>query len=68
MATNATNPTPGRTARVIHWLFLSRRQTAITLAADAGLALLVVPLWAHVALGAVLHLTIHLVESRLPLR
>jgi hypothetical protein len=61
MATNATNPTPGRTARFIHWLFPSRPQVAISLAADVSLAILGLPLWLHLALGLVLHLALHLV-------
>ena len=60
MATNATN-TPGRTARVIHWLFPSRKQVAVSLAADAALSALRLPLWVHLTLGVVLHLTFHLV-------
>lgn len=61
MATNATTPTLGRMARVTHWLFPSRRLVAISLAADTGLAVLGLPLWMHLVLGAMLHLTVHLV-------
>lgn len=61
MATNATNLTPGRTGRVIHWLFPSRRQVAVGVAAELGLAILGLPLWVHLALGAALHVVIHLV-------
>jgi hypothetical protein len=61
MATNATTPTRGRTARVTHWIVPSRRQVAIGLAVDAGLTVLGLPLWVHLILGVVLHLMIHLV-------
>jgi hypothetical protein len=62
MATNATNThTPGWIARVIHWLFPSRRQVAISLAAHGVLAVLGLPLWIHLALGAVFHMAVHLV-------
>jgi hypothetical protein len=60
MATNATNPTPGRMARVIRWLFPSRRQVAFSLAADVGFVALGLPLWMHLAIGLVLHLALHL--------
>ena len=61
MASNAATTTPGRMARVSHWLFPSRKQVAIGLAADAGLAALGLPLWLHLALGVALHLAFHLV-------
>jgi hypothetical protein len=61
MATNATNPTRRRTARVIHWIFPSRQQVAISLTAEVGLTALGFRLWMHLALGMVLHLAIHLV-------
>jgi hypothetical protein len=64
MASNAATTTPGRTARVIHWLFPSRKQVAVSLAADVGLAVLGLPLWMHLALGVALHLTFHLVARR----
>ncbi len=59
MATNATNPTPGRTARIIHWLIPSRRQVAIGLAADVALLTLGLPLWIHLAAAVVIHLALH---------
>ena len=55
MASNAATTTPGRMARVIHWLFPSRKQVAISLVADVGLAILGLPLWMHLALGAMIH-------------
>ena len=61
MASNAVNSRPGRVAGAIHWLFPSRPQVAISLAADLGLVVLALPLWMHLALGLVLHLAIHLV-------
>ena len=61
MASHATTTTSGRMARVIHWVFPSRKQVAISLAADAALAALGLPLWMHLALGVALHLTFHLV-------
>jgi hypothetical protein len=61
MASNATTARPGRAAQVIHFLFPSRRQVAISLASDIGLAVLGLPLWMHLALGVVLHSAIHLV-------
>jgi hypothetical protein len=62
MATNATKPTPGRMARAIHWFFPSRRQVAISLAADAVLAVLGLPLWMHLALGLLIHLVVALLD------
>ena len=61
MAMNATNLTPGRMARVVHWIFPSRNQIVISLAADTSLAVLGLPLWMHLALGVALHLTFYLV-------
>jgi len=61
MASNAATTTTGRMARVIHWLFPSRKQIAMSLTADAALAALGLPLWMHLALGVALHLTFHLV-------
>jgi len=55
MASNAATTTPGRMARVIHWLFPSRRHVAITPAADTALTLLGLPLWMHLALTVVFH-------------
>ena len=65
MAPNATNPTPGRMARVIHWLFPSRRQVAISLVADLGLTALGLPLWMHLALSVTLHAAVHMAGRRL---
>ena len=62
MASNAATTTPGRMARVFHWLFPSRKQVAVSLATDVGLALLGLPLWMHLAVGAVLHLAFRLVK------
>jgi hypothetical protein len=56
MPSNATTPTPGPMARVIHWLFASRRHVAISLAADAGLAIFGLPLRIHLAAGVLIHL------------
>ena len=61
MASNAATTTHSRMARVIHWLFPSRRQVAISVAVDAGLAVLGLPLWMHLAIGVVLHAIVHLV-------
>ena len=47
MAPNATNPTPGRAASVIHWLVPSREHLAITIAVAIVMAPLGLPLWAH---------------------
>jgi hypothetical protein len=56
MAPNATNHQPGRTARVLHWLFPSRTIAAITLTVEIGLTALGLPLWAHVLVAVLLHL------------
>ena len=61
MASNAATTTAGRMARIIHWLFPSRKQVAISFTADAVLAVLGFPLWMHLTLGVALHLTLHLV-------
>ena len=62
MAPNATNPTRGRTARVIHWLFPSRWEVAIGFAADLSLMALGLPPWLHLALSVVIHAAAHLVR------
>lgn len=56
MASKAANHQPGRWARAIRWLFPSRAHVAITLAVEIVLAALGLPLWAHVTLGALVHL------------
>ena len=65
MASNAATTTTGRMARVIHWLFPSRTQVAISLGTDAVLAVLGLPLWMHLALGIVLHVALHIVPRPL---
>jgi hypothetical protein len=61
MASNATNPRPGRVVRVIHWLFPSRREVAIGLVVDLGLTALGLPLWLHVAVSVAVHAAVHVV-------
>lgn len=61
MASNATNPTSGRMARAIQWPFPSRRQVAVSLAADLGIAILGLPFWMHLALSVAVHTAAHLV-------
>jgi hypothetical protein len=56
MASNATNPTPGRTAWAIHWLFPSQKHLAITIAVEMALSALGLPLWARLLLAAIAHL------------
>jgi hypothetical protein len=62
MASNTTNPRPGRAGRVIHWFFPSRRQLAVSLAAEIGLASLGLPLWSHFILGLVIHLAVAVLD------
>ena len=64
MASNAATTTTGRMARVIHWLFPSRREVAISLAVDAVVTILGLPLWMHLALGLMLHAAVRLVGRR----
>jgi len=58
MAPNATNPTPGRAARTIHWLFPSRTHLAITIAVEMALSALGLPRWMHIAAAIVIHLVL----------
>jgi hypothetical protein len=55
MATNATNSTPGRMARVSQWLLPSRREGAFTLAVDVAAWFLGVPLPVHIVLALAMH-------------
>ena len=62
MASNATIPTHGRMAQVIHWLFPSRQQLAISLGGETILELVGMPLCMHLALALMLHLAISMVR------
>lgn len=64
MAPNATNHTPGRTARAIHWLLPSRQLVVLSLVADIGLVVLRLPVWVHLLLIVVPHLLVHLAGRR----
>ena len=55
---------PGRTGRVLHWVFPSRRRTLIALAVEVAAVLLKLPLLAHVMAAVVTHLSVALVPGK----
>lgn len=63
MAPNATNRNPGRMARVIHLMVPFRREAILIITAEVTLALAGIPLGAHLALGALLHILIEVLRA-----
>jgi len=58
MAKNATNRKPGPVGRAIHHLIPSRRQAAVMVAIELPLTPSGLPVGAHLALAAALHVVI----------
>ncbi|MGK2957013.1 MAG: hypothetical protein ACSLFB_01130 [Acidimicrobiales bacterium] len=53
-------------ARLRHWIYPAHREVALIVMIEVGLTILGLPLWEHVALGVVLHLTVSLGEAAWP--